>query len=91
MRSDDAPLWPFVSPNLYTDVNCILKTLAVIEKIVEREQLEAVLALDCDRPPPWYWYRRGMGRRLLPEKDPHRNEKGRHDLRDPSRTHSPDK
>lgn len=61
----DLPLWPFISPNLYADVNAQAKTLTILDKICEREKPDCIVAQDTDSLPPLWYYLRGLSKEPL--------------------------
>lgn len=56
------PLWSFVSPNLFADVNSLLKSHAILDKIISRCQPLAVVGLATSELPPWLNYLRGVAK-----------------------------
>ena len=56
------PLWNFISPNLFADVSILLKSAAILEKILDREEPDCVVGLDTQALPPWFCYLRGVSR-----------------------------
>ena len=56
------PLWSFVSPNLFADVNILLKSIAILEKILDRERPDVAVGLDAEALRPWFHYLRGISK-----------------------------
>jgi len=56
------PLWGFVSPNLFADVNTLLKSITILGKILSRTQPTALVGLATDSLPPWLNYLRGVAK-----------------------------
>lgn len=65
LKYDNLPLWPFVSPNLFADVNTQAKTLAIINKIIEREGPDCLVCLDAEALPFLWHYLRGLAKEPL--------------------------
>ena len=65
LKYEDAPLWPFISPNLYADINCLLKNLTIINKILECEQPDVLVCLDTRHLAPWFQYLRGISKEAV--------------------------
>ena len=59
------PLWPFVSPNLFADVNTQAKTLTILDKIIDREKPDCVVALEAAKVPYLWHYLRGLAKEPL--------------------------
>lgn len=62
LRYQEIPLWNFISPNLFADVNALLKSLAILEKIINRQQPDFVVGLDGEALPSWFNYIRGVAK-----------------------------
>ena len=61
----DLPLWPFISPNLFADVNAQAKALTILDKIFDREKPDCVVALETERLPYLWYYLRGLSKEPL--------------------------
>jgi hypothetical protein len=59
------PLWNFVSPNLFADVNALLKSHAALDKILSRCQPLAVAGLATHKLHPWLNYLRGVAKEQI--------------------------
>ena len=56
------PLWNFISPNLFADVNTLFKSVTIFEKILRMENPDCVFGLDTSVLPPWFSYLRGVSK-----------------------------
>lgn len=56
------PLWPFISPNLFADVNTQAKTLTILDKIVCSEEPDCIVALDTQKLPFLWSFLRGLAK-----------------------------
>jgi hypothetical protein len=65
LQYEGIPLWPFLSPNLFADVNTQLKTLAILEKVIAVEKPYLLVSLDTKRLPFLWYYLRGLAKEPL--------------------------
>ena len=65
LMHENISYWPFISPNLFADLNALIKNIVVLNKIIDKEKPDCVVGIDTSKLPFFWNYLRGVSKENL--------------------------